>query len=160
MPAIDPIKTTEIVLEALAKTGKRGLLASGGGALGVRNLPSNVRFISEAPHDWLFPKVAAVIHHGGAGTTAASLRAGRPTAICPFFGDQPFWAKRIAKLGLGPPPLNRKTLSSDSVASAIRFMDDLQVRQRTEDIARKIDQEDGVVRAADFIEANASRNFT
>lgn len=158
MPAIDPLKTTAIILDALAKTGKRGLLASGRGALGDLDLPSNVRLISEAPHDWLFPKVAAAIHHGGAGTTAASLRAGKPTGICPFFGDQPFWAKRITKLGFGPSALNRKTLSPDSVAAAIRFMDDPQVRRRVADIARKIGQENGVVRAVDFIEARASNN--
>ncbi|MEO8051379.1 MAG: glycosyltransferase [Acidobacteriota bacterium] len=157
MPAIDRFKTGEIFLEALAKTGKRGLLASGGGALGAQKLPSNVRLISEAPHDWLFPKVAAVIHHGGAGTTAASLRAGKPTSICPFFGDQPFWAKRVAKLGLGPPALNRKSLSADSVVAAIRFMEDSQVRHRAEDIARKIGQEDGVAGAADFIEARVRK---
>ncbi len=153
MPAIDPLKITATFLEGLAKTGKRGLLASGRGAWGDRNLPSNVRTIAEAPHDWLLPRVAAVIHHGGAGTTAAALRAGKPTAICPFFGDQPFWAKCIAKLGLGPPPLNRKTLSPDSVAEAIRFMDDPRVRRRAQDMAQRIGQENGVVRAVDFIEA-------
>jgi len=157
MPALDPLKTTEIVLEALAKTGKRGLLATGGGALGERKLPSSVRLIAEAPHSWLFPKVAAVIHHGGAGTTGAALRAGKPTSICPFFGDQPFWAKRIAKLGLGPPALNRKTLSPDSLAAAIRFMDDSQVRHRAEEIARKIGEEEGVVGAVDFIEIKGSK---
>ena len=57
--------------------------------------------LKAVPHDWLFPQVAAVVHHGGAGTTAAGLRAGRPTVICPFFGDQPFWGRRVHELGVG-----------------------------------------------------------
>jgi len=71
------------------------------------------------PHSWLFPQVAAVVHHGGAGTTAAGLRAGKPTVICPFFGDQPFWGKRIYELKVGAKPIRQKVLIADKLASAI-----------------------------------------
>ncbi len=161
MPGLDPARMTAIVIEALARTGNRGLLATGGGALEAQDVPGNVpgnvhahvHFIAGAPHDRLFPRVAATVHHGGAGTTAASLRAGKPTAICPFFGDQPFWARRIAELGVGPPALNRKTLSTESLAAAIMAMDDRQMRHRAAALGAAIQQEDGVTAAVNFIES-------
>lgn len=153
MPGLDPQKTTAIIIEALARVGKRGLLASGGGALGsVQSTPANIHIIAGAPHDKLFPHVGAVIHHGGAGTTAASLRAGKPTAICPFFGDQPFWGRRIANLGVGPTPLDRKALSVESIAAAIASMDDPQMRERAAALGAAIRQENGIAAAVKFIE--------
>lgn len=82
-------------MDALVKTGQRAVLVKGWGGLGNIDYPENVYAIDSIPHDWLFPQVAAVIHHGGAGTTAAGLRAGCPTCIVPFFGDQFFWATRV-----------------------------------------------------------------
>jgi hypothetical protein len=73
----------------------------------------------DVPHDWLFSRVAAVVHHGGVGTLAAGLRAGCPTVIVPFFADQPFWARRARELGVGPDPIPRKHLSLDRLAQAI-----------------------------------------
>lgn len=75
--------------------------------------------IEEAPHEWLLPQVAAVVHHSGAGTTAAGLRAGRPTVICPFFADQPFWGRRVHALGAGPLPIPQRELSARRLAKAI-----------------------------------------
>ncbi|MHA6687293.1 glycosyltransferase [Mesorhizobium sp. A556] len=156
MPGLDPQKTTAIIIEALARAGKRGLLASGGGALGAaESTPANVHIIAGAPHDLLFPNVGATIHHGGAGTTGASLRAGKPTAICPFFGDQPFWGRRVADLGVGPPPLDRKALSAESVAEAIVAMDDPQMRERAATLGAAIRQENGIAAAVKFIEDRA-----
>jgi len=151
MPGLDPQRTTAIVIEALAKTGKRGLLAIGGGALAVESAPDNIHIIAGAPHDKLLSHVGATVHHGGAGTTAASLRAGVPTAICPFFGDQPFWGRCVADLGVGPQPLDRKTLSADSLATAIMAMDNVQMRRRATAIGAAIRQEDGVAAAVRFI---------
>lgn len=156
MPGIEPRKMGTIVLGALERAGKRGLLATGGGALEVQSIPANVRVISDAPHDKLLPRVAGTIHHGGAGTTAASLRAGKPTAICPFMGDQPFWARRIAQLGVGPPPLDRTTLSAESLASAMVAMDDSQMRLRAAALGDHIRKEDGVATAIPFIESVCS----
>src|SRR5690606_20447509 len=106
----DPERLTSIVVEALKRSGERGLIATGWGGIEAANLPESVFPIESAPHDWLFPRVAAVVHHGGAGTTAAGLRVGKPTVVCPFFGDQPFWGRRIFELGVGPEPIPQKKL--------------------------------------------------
>ncbi len=156
MPGLDPQGLTSTVVEALGRTGKRGLLATGGGALGAVSTPANVHVIAGAPHDRLFPRVAATIHHGGAGTTAAALRAGRPTVVCPFFGDQPFWGRRVAELGVGPDPLDPKALTVESLAAAIMAMDDLSMRSRAAALGTAIRKEDGVAAAVDFIEGIAS----
>jgi UDP:flavonoid glycosyltransferase YjiC (YdhE family) len=155
MPGLDPQGLTAIAIEALAKAGKRGLLATGGGALGAESTPADVHVIAGAPHDRLFPCVTATIHHGGAGTTAASLRAGKPTAICPFFGDQPFWGRRIADLGVGPAPLNRKSLTAEALAAAIMATDDPIMRGRAAALGAAIRSEDGIAAAVEFIERRA-----
>jgi UDP:flavonoid glycosyltransferase YjiC (YdhE family) len=109
--------------------------------------------IDSIPHSWLFPRVAAVVHHGGAGTTAAGLRAGVPAVIVPFFGDQPFWGQRIAELGVGPKPVPRKKLTVERLAEAIQtaVIDD-GMRQRAADLGSKIRAEDGVGRAVEIIQ--------
>ena len=156
MPGLDPEGMTGMVIEALARAGKRGLLASGGGALRAENLPPQVRMIAEAPHDKLLPLVSGVIHHGGAGTTAASLRAGKPITICPFFGDQPFWARRVAELGVGPPPLDRRILSADRLAAAVAAMDNQAMHERARVMGALIRAEDGVAAAVNFLESRSS----
>lgn len=83
-------RRTRVVLDALAQDGQRSVLARGWGSLAASALPATVFMLYEAPHDWLFPQMAAVMYHGGAGTTAVGLRAGKPTVICPVIGDQPF----------------------------------------------------------------------
>lgn len=155
MPGIDPNELTAFVQEALAKTGKRGLLAIGGGALAEAVLSPNIHLIKAAPHDRLLPFVSATVHHGGAGTTAASLRAGVPTTIMPFFGDQPFWGRRVKELGVGPAPLDRKTVAADALAAALVAMDDPGMRQRAADLGDAIRNEHGVTAAIEFIEARA-----
>ncbi|ARP98889.1 glycosyltransferase [Pseudorhodoplanes sinuspersici] len=157
MPGLDPVSTAATVIEALTKTGKRGVLATGGGALAPQTIPPNIHVIREAPHDKLFPHVGATVHHGGAGTTAASLRAGKPMTICPFLGDQPFWARRMWDLGVAPPPLDRKHLSVETLAAAIADMENPQMRERAATRGAAIRQEHGVTAAIDFIEAHAAR---
>ena len=151
MPGIDPNQMTELVIEGLVQAGARGLLAVGGGALAARASTPSVHFIAGAPHDRLFPYVGAAIHHGGAGTTAAALRAGKPTLACPFFGDQPFWGRRIAQLGVGPRPLKRGALSSHTIASAIFAMRQREMRERATVLGAAIRGEDGVGSAVAFI---------
>ncbi|MCC7250437.1 glycosyltransferase [Hyphomicrobium sp.] len=153
MPGIDPQHMASMIIDALARCGKRGLLASGGGALEADRLPPHVHLIDHAPHDALLPLVAATIHHGGAGTVAASLRAGKPMTICPFLGDQPFWARRMNELGVAPPPLDRKTMTADSIAFAIKAMSDADMRARANALGERVRQEDGVGMAVRFLEA-------
>ena len=103
----NPEETADLVLQALDKTGQRAILSAGWSGMRTEKLPSNAFLVNSVPHAWLFPQVAAVIHHGGAGTTAAGLWAGVPTVIIPFFGDQGFWGQRVAVLGVGTAPIPR-----------------------------------------------------
>src|SRR6202020_2190873 len=101
---------TETVLAAIRKTRCRAVLARGWGGLALDDSlrDPNIYVLQQAPHDWLFPRMVAAVHHGGAGTTAAAVRAGIPSLIMPFFGDQPFWANCLNQLGVAPPALKRK----------------------------------------------------
>ncbi|KAB2635266.1 sterol 3-beta-glucosyltransferase UGT80B1 [Pyrus ussuriensis x Pyrus communis] len=138
MPLDDPKKTTNIILEALKDTGQRGIIDRGWGDLGnFTEASDNVFLLEDCPHDWLFPQCSAVVHHGGAGTTATGLRAGCPTTIVPFFGDQFFWGDRIHEKGLGPAPIPISQLTSQNVKSQVL------------EIAKLIENEDGVAAAVD-----------
>jgi sterol 3beta-glucosyltransferase len=157
MSGRDPARTTRLVLEALAKTGQRGLLVTGWGGLEAEKLPEDVFKIENAPYDWLFPHMAAVVHHGGAGTTAAGLQAGKPTVICPFVADQPFWGQRVAALGAGPPPIPQRKLTTDNLASAIQqAATDTGMQQRAAALGEKIRAEDGTGQAVSLIEKYAA----
>lgn len=160
MPGLEPERLTSTVLQALAKVGKRAIMAIGGGAVSVDEAAGAVFVISEAPHEALLPLVSGTVHHGGAGTTAASLRAGKPMVICPFFGDQPFWGRRIAELGLGPKPVEQRTLTADQLARSLNVISDPLVRERASAFGVKIREENGVVNAVEFIERIVSRGPT
>ncbi|MBB3810107.1 glycosyltransferase [Pseudochelatococcus contaminans] len=154
MPGVDPQRMASLVVEGLRLAGKRGLLATVGGALGRIEPSENIHVITGAPHDRLFPLMHATLHHGGAGTTGAALRAGKPTAVCPFFGDQPFWARRVVALGVGPKPLDKRAMSADDLAAAFRLMDDPAMRVRAAELGAAIRSEDSTRTAVDFIEQN------
>ncbi len=144
---------TGLVVDALQRAGRRGILLGGWSELGDRGLPDTVLKVSEVPHDWLFPRVAAVVHHGGAGTTAAGLRAGVPAVIVPFFADQPFWGRQVYQLGVGPQPISRKRLTAERLAEAIRIATgDEALRQRADELGRTIRAEDGIAKAVELIE--------
>ena len=147
-------KRTRIILDALEKSGQRGLLASGWGGLKAADLPANVFMIESVPHDWLFPWVAAVVHHGGAGTTAAGLRAGKPAIICPFMADQPFWGKLLYQLGAGTKPIPQRRLTAGGLAQAITTaVQDEMMKRRAVELGEKIRAEDGVAHAVEVIGA-------
>lgn len=148
----DPEGMTRLTLRALELSGQRGVLASGWGGLRQADLPDSVYMLNAAPHAWLFPQMGMVVHHGGAGTTAAGLRAGVPSLIVPFFGDQPFWGQRVAQLGVGPAPIPRKRLTAEGLAAAIRQgMTDSAMRQRAADLGALIRAEDGIGEAIEVI---------
>ncbi len=147
-----PEELAAIVLEALAQAGRRGLLLTGWGGLSALRAPQSVRVIDSAPHGWLFPRMAAVVHHGGAGTTAEGLRAGVPSVILPFMMDQPFWGRRVQALGVGPPPLPLKKLDAGRLAQAIHAaMTDMEMRRRAASLGAAIRGEDGVGKAVEII---------
>ncbi len=158
MPGIDPERLSRMVIEGLRMAGKRGLLATAGGALCQIENSRDVHTISGAPHDRLFPLVHATLHHGGAGTIGAALRAGKPTAICPFLGDQPFWARRVVDLGVGPKPISKNKMSAADFASAFTAMDDKSMRTKAELIGQAIQHENGLASAIRFIEETMTRD--
>jgi sterol 3beta-glucosyltransferase len=141
-------------LSALTRAGKRGVLAMGGGRV-PSGVPDGVCVIESAPHEWLFPRMAAVVHHGGAGTTAEGLRAGKPTVICPTtMNDQLFWGRRVFELGVGPEPIPQKKLRAETLLPAIRVAtEDDRVRERAAAVGEKIRAEKGVARAGEVVGA-------
>jgi UDP:flavonoid glycosyltransferase YjiC (YdhE family) len=148
-----PEETTDLILQALAQTRQRAIILSGWGGLRKTDLPDSVLMVDSVPFSWLFPRVAAVVHHGGAGTTSAGLRAGVPSIVIPFFADQPFWGQRVAALGVGPEPIPRKRLKAERLAQAIHTaVTDQMMRRRASDLGAKIQAEDGIARAAAVIQ--------
>ncbi|WP_022666728.1 glycosyltransferase [Desulfospira joergensenii] len=153
MAGRNPDQLAETVITALQKSGLRGILATGWGGLKLETLPDTIFKIETAPHDWLFPRVSAVVHHGGAGTSGAGLRAGKPSVIVPFFGDQPFWGRCIHSLGAGSRPIPRKKLTADKLAAAIRnAVSNPDIREKAEEIGKKIRHEDGIKNGVAMIE--------
>ncbi len=141
----DPEGTLRLLLDGLAKSGQRGVIHSGWAGLKADQLPPNVFMLDTVPHDWLFPRMAAVVHHGGAGTTGAALRAGVPSLIVPHIGDQPYWGRRVRELGVGAAPIPRHKLTSENLAAAIREMvGDKAMRQRAAALGEGIRKEDGI----------------
>jgi sterol 3beta-glucosyltransferase len=157
MAGTEPEKLANTAVSALQQTNQRGIIATGWGGLKPANLPTTIFQLDQAPHDWLFPQMAAVIHHGGSGTTAAGLRAGKPTLICPFLADQPFWGAQVARLGAGPQPIPQKKLTVANLAQAItQMVTDGGMKARAEQVGQAIMGEDGLAEAARFI-ANYGR---
>ncbi len=153
MPVSQPRQTTDMILKALEQSGQRAVLHAGWGGLGDCPLPDHVYRIQYASYGWLFPRMSAVVHHGGSGTTAFGLRAGVPSLVVPFLFDQFYWGKRIAALGVGPAPIPYRRLSAAKLAEAITFaVSDPHVRQRATELGQKIRAEDGVTRAVEIVE--------
>lgn len=149
----DPEATADLVLKALEQTGQRAVMQSGWSGLRKENLPSNVFLTDSVPHSWLFPQMAAVVHHGGAGTTAAGLRAGVPSVVIPFFADQPYWGQTVANLGVGTAPIPRKELTTEKLAGAIQtVVSNAAMRRKASELGAKIRAEDGIARVARVVE--------
>ncbi len=148
---------TSIIVKAIGESEQRGILAMGWNGEMPTDLPENIFPIKEAPHDWLFPQMATVVHHGGAGTTAAGFRAGVPSVIIPFSFDQPFWGAKVEELAVGPGFIPRKQLTVDNLAEAIRFATiSQQCINNATILGNKIKAENGVSRAVRIIEESVS----
>ncbi len=152
MTSGDPAALVELVVGAAADAGVRVVLLSGWARLDHLN-DSDLHLAESVPHDWLFPRMSAVVHHGGAGTTGAAFMAGVPQIVVPFAVDQPFWASRVAALGVGPKGIPRKRLSRELLATALRsWVEDGAIRATAERLGSRIGQEDGVKAAVGRIE--------
>jgi UDP:flavonoid glycosyltransferase YjiC (YdhE family) len=153
MASDDPRALSALVLDAVKQAGVRAVLLSGWG--GLADLGRDDVFVtSEAPHDWLYPRTSAIVHHGGAGTTAAALKSGVPAVVVPFSMDQPFWGSRVEALGVGPKPIPRKKLTVAALAAALRqAVSDQAMRERAKALGQRISAEDGVGAAVNALEA-------
>ncbi|CAI0559595.1 unnamed protein product [Linum tenue] len=157
LPVQEPEKMTQMIVKALELTGQRGIINKGWGGLGNYGYPAcsfavaqpkdSIYLLDNCPHDWLFLRCKAVVHHGGAGTTAAGLKAACPTTIVPFFGDQPFWGDRVHARGVGPAPIPVDEFTTEKLVDAIKFMLDPNVKQQAVEIAKAMENEDGVTGA-------------
>ena len=144
----DATPATRLVLQALGRAGQRGILLRGWHSLAECELPANVFTLDSAPHAWLFPRMAAIVHHGGSGTTAAGLCSGVPSIVVPHGADQSFWGQRVYELGVGPTPIPYRVLTAEKLATAIETaLANRVIRERAEAIGEKIRAEDGVENA-------------
>ncbi|KAF7359127.1 Sterol 3-beta-glucosyltransferase UGT80A2 [Mycena sanguinolenta] len=137
---------TNTIFEATAQAGVRALVSAGWGGLGGRSIPPHIFILENVPHDWLFSeeRVSAVVHHGGAGTTAVGLAKGRPTLVIPFFGDQLFWGNMIHKAGAGPEPIPHKKLNVENLRGGLKFVVSPAAKNAAKRLAELINREDGV----------------
>lgn len=160
MSFADPEGQTRLALRALELSGQRGVVLSSWDGLARQPAPPNVYAVDSVPHPWLFPRMAAVVHHGGAGTTGAGLRAGVPSVITPYApNDQPAWAERVAALDVGLRLPGFKQLTPEKLAEAIQVaVTDNGLRARAAALGEKIRAEDGVGRAVEIIERHAVRS--
>lgn len=145
-------QTTKLIIDALQDCGQRGILATGWG--GIKELDKyldNILVVKSIPHAWLFPRVSAVVHHGGAGTTAAGLRAGIPSVIIPHANDQFAWGKRVCELGVGAKPIPRKKLTVEKLSAAITYALKEEVKAKAKALGAKIQLENGTEVATKLI---------
>ncbi len=145
---------TSLMVNELRRLGIRAVIATGWGGLSSMTSDADILFIESAPHYLLFPRVKAVICHGGAGTVSAALHAGKPLWICPFFGDQLVWASQVEKLGLGPAGVPARKLTRSNFGAAVQaLMMRQEYQQNAEQLAVKLNDEQGTTLAAEVIEA-------
>jgi sterol 3beta-glucosyltransferase len=147
----------QAVFDALARTHNRAVILSGWSELQMGKIPADIYVLEAAPHAWLFPRCKAVIHHGGAGTTAAGLRAGIPNIVVPFAADQPFWGRRVALLGAGPAPIPVKKLTSGSLIAALNAVESAVMQEHARVVGQALQAEDGLGTAVNLINQHVLR---
>ncbi|ARV46680.1 glycosyltransferase [Bacillus inaquosorum] len=153
MPLQNPDHTLNMLQQAFKETGQRAILLTGSSGIKQMTDSPHIYTAGSIPHGWIFPQSRAVIHHGGAGTTAAALKAGKPMVICPFSGDQPFWARKTRDIGVAAAPLKERDMTVAAFVSRINeLISNNTYSQRASEAASLIDKEDGVRHTADFIE--------
>jgi UDP:flavonoid glycosyltransferase YjiC (YdhE family) len=153
MPVPDPQGTTALILEAFQRSGKRGILGAGWAKIGAVDLPERIFALDYAPYGWLFPRMAAIIHHGGSGTTGFALRSGVPSMVVPFTADQPFWGRRTAELRVGHAPIPFAKLTVDNLANAINSLtQDIEMQRNALDLRGLMAAERGIQQAVKVVQ--------
>ncbi|KAH0361449.1 sterol glucosyltransferase, partial [Aureobasidium melanogenum] len=151
----DSAKMLSTILDAVKAVGIRAIISKGWSDLNG-DVDKNIYYIDDCPHEWLFPHVAAVVHHGGAGTTACGLENRKPTLVCPFLGDQPFWGHMVANSGAGSKPLPPRYMTVDTLAESIRFLLREETSLAAEVIAERMHREHGVQAAVNSFHRHLS----
>lgn len=158
MTSRDPESMFKMVSDGVAQAGQRAVMITGWSGLKISDVPPHMYLIDKAPHDWLFQQVKAVVHHGGAGTTASGLRWGKPTFIIPHMADQVYWGRRMLELGVGPKAVNRIDLTPEKFTEGVRALtSDTGMLERAAIIGEKIRAEDGVTTGVLAILGEAKR---
>lgn len=154
MAGSDPDRKSRLIADAVRLAGVRAVVVAGWGGIQPNGLGTDVHYLAQAPFDWLLPRMSAIVHHGGSGTTGAALAAGRPQVVCPFVADQPFFARRMHALGVAPPPQPQRRLTADNLAEAIHhtLTSDAMTR-RAEQLGRRIRTENGARDAVHILDS-------
>lgn len=157
------IITFEIIIKALEKTGQKAVVGLGWSNLNYTEpVPKNIYLVEAIAHTWLFPKMKLVIHHGGAGTTATGLTAGKPTIIIPHNADQPAWGQRVFELRVGSKPIRKTNLTAENLATAIDFALQPNIIENAKQLGQILRDENGVNKAVniivDFLKSNSTTN--
>jgi sterol 3beta-glucosyltransferase len=148
-----PAELWDIVVRSIRRLGVRAVVGTGWGAMGAASATDDIFVVDDVPHEWLFARVAAVVHHGGSGTVGATLRAGKPAVIVPYVVDQPFWGWALERLGVAPKTIPRWRLSRGALTAALRRAMSDRMRQRAKDVGEVVQAEDGVRSAVEVVEA-------
>ena len=152
------VETTNILVEAVQRVGQRAIIQAGWGNLGMDSPPENIYFVGYVPHNFLFRQGCCVIHHGGAGTTAAACRAGVPSITVPHLADQPYWGCTLRKIGVAPKPLHRQDMTPKRLAKRInQVISSQSMVEKAKALMEKIEMEDGLTTAVRLIEAHATK---
>lgn len=155
MPVRDAQRTTALLLDAVRLSGQRAILHAGWAGIGADDLPDTVFLIDYAPYGWLFPRLGAIVHHGGSGTTGFALRSGVPSIVVPFLFDQFYWGRQVAALGVGPSPIPYRRLSAERLAQTIRVaVTDAEMQRRAAALGERIRAEDGLATAVRLVEGH------
>jgi UDP:flavonoid glycosyltransferase YjiC (YdhE family) len=158
MPTDHGAERLQVLLEALRRSGQRAVLQGGwGGLTGETALPQDVFPVGHTPYSWLFPRMAAAMHHGGAGTSSEALRAGIPSITLPHNFEQPYWAQRLHELGVSPKPIHVGRITTEGVTAAITAAVSDPIKRRAAEIGGKIRAEDGIGRAIQLFDEYVAR---
>jgi UDP:flavonoid glycosyltransferase YjiC (YdhE family) len=151
----DAARIDNIVRDALRRTNNRGIILSGWG-IASNQESDNLIYFDAVPHEWLLPRCKMIVHHGGAGTTSAGLRAGIPNVVVPFTTDQPFWGRQVHAVGAGPKPILVNKLSTENLTRAIIDAEDKAIRKQVQILGQSIRSENGVQYASRLITSYVS----